>query len=314
MDALAHRPAIAGLRAFAAGRSAIELSAAPAYRLLALQAVLILGLVAALDFRIDRHDFTVMLTALAGAAALALAMRWCRFGRAADALEAAAAIVASGMVTGCLSVLLATIGAPYRDGMLAAADRLLFPFLSWPAMAHALGQSPRVVAAMGELYSTLVWQPFALIVLLAALGRGKALWRFVHAWMLALVLCLAVFALVPAVTAQVHYDFAIGDIAGLQVNAGWRPFAILSQVRSGALTTLASGSMTGLIDFPSFHTAGATLLGWGALKAGRLGWPLLVLNLAIIPTIPLIGSHYFVDIVGGLVVAWLVIRATRPAQ
>jgi hypothetical protein len=211
-------------------------------------------------------------------------------------------------------VLLATLATPYRDGTLAAADRLLFPFLSWPAMAHALGQSPRLVAAMGEVYSTLVWQPFALVALLAMSRQRDALWQFVHAWLLTLAVCLAIFALMPAVTAQVHYGFAIGDVAGLQVNAGWRPFAILTQVRSGAMTTLASGSMTGLITFPSFHAAGAALLGWSAARAGRLGWPLVALNLAMMPTIPLIGSHYFVDVVGGLIVAAVVIRATRPAQ
>jgi len=313
MAALVSLSTAAALRRFAAARTAGNPAATPAYRLLGLQAALIVALVPVLGFGVDVHDFGVMLVALAGAVALALAMRWCRFGRAADALEASALIVASGMAAGCLSVLLATTAAPFRDTTLAAADRLLFPFLSWPAMAHDLGGSPRLVAAMGEVYSTLTWQPFALAALLAAAGRGDALWRFAHAWLLALMLCLAVFALAPAVTAQVHYGFAMRDIAGLHVNAGWRPTVILTDVRSGTLTTLASGSMTGLIDFPSFHAAGATLLGWAALRAGRFGWPLLALNLAIIPTIPLIGSHYFIDVVAGVAVAALAIRATRTA-
>lgn len=294
-------------------RSPVERATAPAYRLLAIQTVLIVALVSALGFAVEASDLVVMATLLAGGIALAWTMRWRRIARPADALEASAVILASGMTTGCLSILLATIAPPFRDSALAGADGLLFPSFSWPVMAKVLGHYPTLVGAMARIYSTLLWQPFALVLLLAATGHGAAIWRFVHAWLLALIACVAVFALAPAITAQVHYGFPLGSIPGLTVNAGWRAAAILADVRGGALHELASGSMTGLVTFPSFHAAGATLLGWGFVQAGKFGRPMVALNILMLPTIPLIGSHYFVDVPGGIVIALLAIRATRRA-
>lgn len=282
----------------------------PVYLLLALASLLIVALVPALGFAVAGRDFAVMVALLAGVVALAQAMRRVGLGRIADAQEGGAIILASGMATGCLSILLATLDLPLRDASLAAADAWLFPFLSWPGMAHALAAHPNLVEWMQAVYSTLLWQPFALVLLLAATGRSAVLWRFLHAWVLALVACLAIFAVAPAVTAQVHYGFPSGSIAGLTVNAGWRPAQIMLQVRSGTLHLLASGSMTGLIDFPSFHAMGAVLLGWGFWRAGPIGWPMVALDMAMIPTIPLIGSHYFVDVAAGMALAGVIVVAT----
>src|SRR3546814_20902905 len=50
------------------------------------------------------------------------------------------------------------------------------------------------------------------------------------------------------------------------------------RLRSGALRTLGSESLTGIITFPSFPAAAAVLLGWGFASFGMLGWPLVALN------------------------------------
>lgn len=281
------------------------------WRLVGIQAGLVLALTLALDFTIEWMDFAIVTILIVGVVAVATAIRARRLRRAADAAEGAALILASAMTTSCLSILLATTAAPFRDDGLALMDRVLFPFLSWPAMARSIGAHPVLVDAMGRVYSTLVWQPFALVVLLAALGRREALWRFMHAWLLALITCVAIFALVPAMTAQVHYGFAPGSIHGLAVNAGWRPAAILTDVRGGALRTLASGSMTGLVTFPSFHAAGAILLGWGFWQAGSFWRAAVLLDMAMLVTVPLIGSHYFVDVLGGAGVALLCLAGVR---
>lgn len=301
-------------REFAAGRMVFRREAAPVYRLLALQAALVVGLVAVLGFTVSRADFSSMLTLLGLAVGAAAAVRWIGFDRPADILEAGAALLGASMAVGCLSVLLATIGAPWRDAALDGADRLLFPFLSWPAMAGALARRPLLIAAMCRVYSTLLWQPFLLVGWLAWSGRRRELWRWLHAWLLALIACLAVFALAPAMSAQVHHHVTPDRLPGLSVDAGWRPAALLTAIRSGAMRELASSSMAGMIDFPSFHTAGALLLGWGFAQTGKLGRPLVGLNVAMLPTIPLVGSHYFVDMLAGALVALVAILGTRRSR
>ncbi|PXA91476.1 hypothetical protein DMC47_25540 [Nostoc sp. 3335mG] len=292
---------------YARGRRPFDRRAAHCYRLLAIQGMAIVILIWALGFGYRGQDIDPVLAVLAAVVATALLLRWRGLGRLAAGLEAAALVLAASMAVACLSVLVAALGAPYQDDLLAGADRLIFPFLSWPALARAAGADARLMAAMCWVYSTLLWQPFLLVTLLAALGRFDRLWHFVRAWMLALVLSVAIFALIPAVTAYVHYGLSPADSPFLTVNAGWRPAQIIADLRSGAIRELGVGQMAGLITFPSFHAAGAVLLGWGFRRIPLIGIPFLLLNAAMLPTIPVVGSHYFVDVLGGVAVALLAI-------
>src|SRR3546814_4330604 len=84
------------------------------------------------------------------------------------------------------------------------------------------------------------------------------------------------------------------------------------RLRSGALRTLGSESLTGIITFPSFHAAAAVLLGWGFASFGRLGWPLVALNALMFVSAIVGGGHYLVDLIAGAAVAliglWLAAR------
>lgn len=295
-------------------RTPLDPRALPAYRLLALQAALIIVLLGALGFTYQGNDINLMLVILAACTGLAALLRWRDSPRLAAAIEGCALLIAASMAVACLTLLLATIGYPYRDAELQAADELLFPFLSWPDLAHSLAGQAELTAAMCRIYLTLLWQPFVLVAALAAANKIQLLWRFLHAWALALIACAAIFALVPAETAYVHYGFTPADLPHLAVNAGWWPAEILDQLRAGQLRELGTAKISGLITFPSFHTAAAVLLAWGFRQIPVVGVLFVLLNIAMIATVPLIGSHYFVDVLGGGIVALVAIAGSRAAD
>ncbi len=296
------------------GRPALDAGALPAYRLLGLQTALVALLLAALGFTYRGEDINLMTAVLAAMAGLAALLRWRDSPRLAAGIEGCAILVAASMAVACLSLLLASLGFPYRDTALKAADELLLPFLSWPDLARSLAGQRELTMAMCRIYSTLLWQPFMLVVMLAAQGRTAFMWRFLHAWTLALIACVAIFALVPAETAYVHYGFVPADVPHLTINAGWWPAEILEKVRTGQLRELGTAQISGLITFPSFHTAAAVLLAWGFRRVPFAGPLFVLLNLAMIATVPLIGSHYFVDVLGGIAVALLAIAGSRAAR
>ncbi|WP_343519769.1 phosphatase PAP2 family protein [Sphingomonas sp.] len=305
------RLAILGARAWSAP---LDTRAFPVYRLLGLQTALVVILLAMLGFTYRGEDINLMIAVLAAMAGVAALLRWRDSPRLAAGIEGCAMLVAASMAVACMSLLLATLGFPYRDAALRAADELLLPFLSWPDLARSLAGRAELTVTMSRIYSTLLWQPFVLVAALAALGKTGLLWRFLHAWSLALIACVAIFALVPAETAYVHYGFVPADVPHLTVNAGWWPAEILEKVRTGQLRELGTAQISGLITFPSFHTAAAVLLAWGFHRVPFVGPVLVLLNVAMIATVPLIGSHYFVDVLGGVAVAVLAIAGSRTGS
>ena len=284
------------------------------YRLLAVKVALIAALVPALGFTIAGADLWVSALTQLFLVAAAFVLRGRGLARVATAIEAMVLILAASMVTACLSVLLATLGLPYRDATLAAVDAAIFPFFTWREMFALLHHRDALVHVMSAVYQTLLWQPFLLVALLAASGREHACWRFVHAWYLTLAACLIVFPFVTAVSPYAFYGIAHGDIPALGVDTGWWPARLLNDIRSGALRELSPQNMTGLISVPSFHAGGATLLFWGFRHVRLVGPAFMALNIAMAATAPLIGAHYFIDIVAGVAVAVAAILVTRGDQ
>ena len=64
-------------------------------------------------------------------------------------------------------------------------------------------------------------------------------------------------------------------------------------------------AIVGLITFPSFHAAAAVLLGWLYYGNRLLRWPFVLLNAGMALSAIVVGGHYLVDIIGGVVVAIL---------
>jgi len=60
--------------------------------------------------------------------------------------------------------------------------------------------------------------------------------------------------------------------------------------------------LTGVVTFPSFHVVVALAYAWGLRHAGRFGRVMVVLNLAMLPSIPVYGGHYLVDAIAGAAV------------
>jgi membrane-associated phospholipid phosphatase len=82
-------------------------------------------------------------------------------------------------------------------------------------------------------------------------------------------------------------------------------------LRSGALHFLRLNDLEGLITFPSFHTTGGLLFAWALLKTPYLRWPALAINGALIASTPVVGAHYFIDLVGGAAVAAISLFASQ---
>lgn len=271
------------------------------WRLLGVMTLVIIAEKHLLAFGHAIDDFRISTLTLATVVVFAMLLRGVGLKRLGAALEGGVLVLAGCMAVGCLTTLFATTSFPYRDDQLAYLDSLIVPSMRWIDMTLALRHSDRLVAAMGWIYSSLNWQPFLLVIILAALGHLATLWEFVHGWLIALVICAIIFPFVPALGPYVHNHLAASDIPALTVHQGWHPTEVLDAIRQGSIKTLDPAKMSGMVSVPSFHTAGAILLAWAFRQVPKIGAAFVALDAGIILSAPMIGSHYFVDIAAGII-------------
>ena len=81
-------------------------------------------------------------------------------------------------------------------------------------------------------------------------------------------------------------------------------------LRSGAFRDFVVAQAEGLTAFPSFHTIMALLFAF-AFRGTFLRWPAFALGALTIFATPVMGGHYFVDLLGGVAVFAITALALR---
>lgn len=243
-------------------------------------------------------DFLLAFGTLTG---FALLIRWTGFANLAGAMESSLLLLIVSTLSSITAFIAAGLDMPLRDAQFAMADRMLFGF-DRTVLLHWDKTWPQAFALSTWIYDTLKTQPFILLGAFFLLRRPAMAWRFLLAWCFALMICCIVFPLTPAYGSPPYMLVWIDVFEGAR-NGTWR--------------TIGLDVLTGIIHFPSFHAAGAVLLGWGGWQLPWLRWPMALLNAAMMVTAVLVGGHYIVDILAGTVVAvtaiWLATKVAPAA-
>ena len=130
--------------------------------------------------------------------------------------------------------------------------------------------------------------------------------RWMLAFGLALIMTSALSVFAPAVAAFVYLDLTPQVYANISSTV-YTHVPTLEALRAGTFRSIPLDNLEGLITFPSFHTAGAIMFIWALRKVPYVRWPAIALNAALIAATPIDGAHYFIDLVGGAVVAFAAI-------
>lgn len=193
-----------------------------------------------------------------------------------------------------LSYVGTTAARPLQDNAYRQIDTMLgFDWLAWAKMAAPYSEMASAI------YQSHFFQPLIAVWFLAFTGGNNP--RFYFASLIALAVTLVVGAAFPA----------LGPAEGLGIPH--EASEIVKRLRAGE----TQFSYSGVIWFPSFHTALAVLFTWVYWRK----WPFLIAapwNAAMLLTIPFSGNHYLADIMSGAAVAvasiWLTQRITTPAS
>lgn len=242
------------------------------------------------------HTFPTIPAAIAGCAALTLFYRCCRPDPGIIyATELITQILLIIFLGSLLAYSAATVGLPYRDTDLFAADRWLgFDLQAYLGFVDA---RPWLARLSLIVYTTMLWQAALVFAVLTLTRRTERLQDFAVTLVVSLLITIAIFALFPA----------LGWFGYLQVDRATYPNLTLlttfvehvEAVRSGALRAVPIDDIRGLISFPSFHAAAAGLAVWALWPVRYIRWPLLVLDTLMVASTPIEGGHYLVDVIGG---------------
>ena len=209
---------------------------------------------------------------------------------------------AATLTFGVLSYLSLASSGPLVDAPLQAADSALR--FDWLAGYHFLKAQPLIATILKYAYMSMVYQGLYFCVLFALMGNKKNLRE-----MFWLVLVMGLFTSLGVLLFPALGPFKLFDAAPA---GSFVPE--IERVKSGHDLNFALAHLTGVVSFPSFHTAMALAYAWGFRKTGPIGWAAIALNFLMLCAIPWYGGHYLVDMIAGAGVMLLSLAIIRLAS
>lgn len=227
--------------------------------------------------------------------------------RLAGALNSTAQVVAFAAVGAPLSYLAASLNFPLCDHWFEAADKTVglnwFELLDW-TRAHATADF-----LLRLTYLSLMPQTLVVVLALSLGGHFGSLRIFILAFIFAALVTIAISAVWPAQGVWLLHGLSGSNADSMPVSAtSWPVFLGL---RNGTFRMLMASGAEGIITFPSLHAALALVLIAALWPLPVLRWIGVGLNLIMMVSIPIDGSHYFTDMFAGLAIAVLCLIAAR---
>ena len=251
------------------------------------------------DFRLGSSPVYPAITGLALALLSGLAARRYSMPKIAILIECVLLLPLAGAVTVTATVILARHSMPFVDPQLLAADAALG--FDWRQLFALYQRYPGLMRTLDLVYTTLMPQ-LLLMPLALYFGAGeRRLWWFLTAWVVAYCITLMIFPFAPAAGPMNHFAIGPGAVPELHSTWQWQFAPLIAGLRSGEIRELSQVLM-GIVQFPSFHAAGAVMLVWASLQLRWLGAPLVMLNLVMLFTTLINGDHYLIDVLAGTVI------------
>jgi membrane-associated phospholipid phosphatase len=195
---------------------------------------------------------------------------------------------------------LTVISGPLTDDRLAAWDRALgfdwVAFVTWARPA---------IPALTLAYDSFALQALFIVSALFYVGQATRAWRLTSAALVAVLICSIVYIFFPAESAMMHYR-----VYTTNAHEGVVSGPVIRAVKDGA-RVVTWDLLKGLITFPSYHACAAALFAWAAWPIRSARWLFVILNLTMIVACVVVGSHYFVDVLGGIAVAVISLLLVR---
>jgi hypothetical protein len=151
------------------------------------------------------------------------------------------------------------------------------------------------------------------VLLLVFAGKPQRLYAFISMMMVALAITSVTALFLPALGPYEFFNLTQADHPHISLLTEAKMTAPIQWLRAADFSVPVPPATVGLISFPSYHAATALIYIWAAWRVPYARWAVLILNAAMLAATPVQGSHYFVDVAAGIVIALGTIVVTRRA-
>jgi membrane-associated phospholipid phosphatase len=200
---------------------------------------------------------------------------------------------------------------PLQDQLFLAIDRALG--IDPKMLLEFFNARPDWNAWLEVGYGMIKWPLLGVPLILGMTGRLLRLQTFVLAFALALIATLVIAAVVPAVGTYYGLGLAVESMPNLSTRIYGLQAHDIPALRDGSLRALELFKLAGIVSFPSFHAASALLYAWALWPVRGFGLFVSALCVLMLVATPVVGAHYFIDVVGGFAVAVAAIAVSRLA-
>ena len=172
----------------------------------------------------------------------------------------------------------------------------------WPAWYREVA-AHRILQVAGTIaYASIFATPVLLLGVFAADRQRAEARHFIASFWLAAVISLALFHFLPTLG---PLDYLWRGPIPYVPTSGLYQVDLIPLLREHGLHHVDLGALRGLVGPPSFHAASAMLYIAAAWRVRRFRLPITALNIAMLLSIPVEGTHYATDVLGGIAVALL---------
>lgn len=291
--------------------SPFEPRAMPVYLLIS---ALLISTVAAIfyfDFQVKSEVWRKLPFAAAPIAICGMILRRYGHPKIGGALEAVSLIYLQGVATVLILFPMTWLSAPFADAYLVKADAA-FGF-NWPDFAALFVSDQTLHRVAVAVYRSFEWQALLIVPALFIAGQSLRAWRFVAATVLAAIITIAVYPLIPAHGPAVEFGLRPQDYP-IFGPFPWEFGPDLQRIKDG-LRVISLDMIFGMVSVPSYHAASAIMFLWAAWGVKYLRLPFLLLNAALLPATIVIGVHYLIDVIAGLIAgAFAILLASRMVR
>jgi membrane-associated phospholipid phosphatase len=198
----------------------------------------------------------------------------------------------------------ATSPAPLHDALLIRLDSLLD--FHWPAIYALADAHPQVRDALSFAYFGLAKET-CLVLLVIAVFYPRRARRFTTALIVSSLLTIPFLWVFPVAGPLVAFKNLPQSVySDVVYRLGPEHYMAM---RDHVFSAIDVSNLGGIVSFPSYHATSAVLLAY-FLRGIRFVFPAAVaFNAVMLLATPLIGGHYLVDVIAGLVVAAATIGA-----